>query len=395
MGFSFFKKSPAKAATRPAATPPIQQKARAASPRSPAPVPIPDEAKESLDFSDFQFSEGVDSFHVEADVDPIASDIEQAAVLYANGQDDAARSMLENAVLVHRTGPGERLWLMLFDLYRVTGQKAAFEALEVDYANAFEKSPPAWRDTSKAPTIVQTPASGIVLFQGALVGGNDAGFAAVSQALGKTPKLRLDLSRVTNIDVAGCARLLAQLQQARKAKREIELLGRDNIGAQLEAHVEPGRAEKSECWLLLLELYQLHGQQEAFEEVAINYAVTFEVSPPSWESKRVAAAEPVTTTTAAQIDGDLAGEVYFAHGDIKASRFSDLSAYVEANNPVLIDCAAVTRMDFISAGALLNLLSTAAHAGKQIVFRHPNHLVAELLGVVGLNAVAQIVLDRH
>lgn len=34
------------------------------------------------------------------------------------------------------------------------------------------------------------------------------------------------------------------------------------------------------------------GQQEAFDEVAINYAVTFEVSPPSWEPNRVAAPEP-------------------------------------------------------------------------------------------------------
>jgi anti-anti-sigma regulatory factor len=62
---------------------------------------------------------------------------------------------------------------------------------------------------------------------------------------------------------------------------------------------------------------------------------------------------------------------------------------------VIIDCATVTRVDFISAGALLNVLSTVRRTGKQIVFRHPNHLVAELLGVVGLKAVAEIVFAKH
>jgi hypothetical protein len=37
-------------------------------------------------------------------------------------------------------------------------------------------------------------------------------------------------------------------------------------------------------WLLLLELHQQAFHQEAFEEAAVNYAITFEVSPPSWEA---------------------------------------------------------------------------------------------------------------
>ena len=62
---------------------------------------------------------------------------------------------------------------------------------------------------------------------------------------------------------------------------------------------------------------------------------------------------------------------------------------------MLIDCEALIRIDFISAGALLNVLTTVRRQGKQIVFRHPNHLVAELLGVVGLRAVAAIIFARN
>lgn len=356
-----------------------------------------EEDKASLDFSDFQFSESPGDIHIEAEVDPIDADVEQAAVLYANAQDEAARALLEGAVGVHRSGPGERLWLMLFDLYRLTGQKADFEALEIDYAQAFERSPPAWRDSSTAPAGAKAALAGGVVFKGELIGENEAGFEIVRQALEKNPKLRLDLSKVKDLDAAGCCRLLALSQQARKAKREIELLGRDNIAAQIEARVEVGRAEDGGCWLLLLEIYQLQGRQEDFDDVAINYAVTFEVSPPSWEAKRVAAAEAVAATELAveAEPDDLSGEAYLARGDIKASRFSDLPAFAEVHDPVVIDCSAVTRVDFISAGALLNVLSTVRRSGKQIVFRHPNHLVAELFGVVGLKAVAEIIFEKY
>jgi len=38
-----------------------------------------------------------------------------------------------------------------------------------------------------------------------------------------------------------------------------------------------------QAWLMLLDLYQHLGMRAEFEEAAVNYAVTFEISPPSWE----------------------------------------------------------------------------------------------------------------
>ena len=55
----------------------------------------------------------------------------------------------------------------------------------------------------------------------------------------------------------------------------------------------------------------------------------------------------------------------------------------------------LTRIDFISAGALLNVLTAIRRTGKQIVFQHPNHLVAELFGIVGLKAVATIIPAKY
>lgn len=377
--------------TRPAAVPRSPTKpAEAAPPPEAVKVDQPEE-----EFSEFVFSESAPSFHVEEEIDPVDAEAEEASVLFANGQDSAVQAVLEGAVQKHRTGPGERLWLMLFDLYRLTGQKAAFETLEIEYAQAFEKSPPGWKDKSKTPQKTKEVATGNLLFRGNLTGDNDAGFEAVARAQEKNAKLRLDLSKVTGVDAAGCGRLLSLLQQARKNKRILELLGREVVGALVQEQVETGRPENSECWLLLLELCQLQGQHDAFEEVAINYAVTFEVSPPSWEPKRVAEPEPEVESVASDASHDLIADAYVIKGDVKSSRFGDLAAHVELHDPVVLDCSELNRMDFISAGALLNVLTTIRRSGKQIVFRHPNRLVAELFRVVGIKSVATVVFAKH
>ena len=55
-------------------------------------------------------------------------------------------------------------------------------------------------------------------------------------------------------------------------------------------------------WLLLLDLYQMLGLQNEFEEAAVDYAVTYEVSPPSWETppprpKPLETSQPITLET--------------------------------------------------------------------------------------------------
>ncbi|WP_324593347.1 MULTISPECIES: STAS domain-containing protein [unclassified Candidatus Accumulibacter] len=127
--------------------------------------------------------------------------------------------------------------------------------------------------------------------------------------------------------------------------------------------------------------------------MAINYAVTFEISPPSWEFERVADNEPAPLELAAA--DQLLTEAYVIKGEIRGARFSDLQAYAAAKDPVLVDCSTVTRMDFLSAGALLNALTTVKRSGRQIIVRHPNHLLAELFRVVGLRSVAEIDLARN
>lgn len=356
-------------------------------------APVLEEENDGSDFGDFPFSEAPSDFQNELVVDPLDAEIEQAALLYANGQDEATRLMLESAVQVYRSGSGERLWLMLFDLYRLIGRKAPFEALGIDYAMIFSRSPPTWRDTSSVAEAVRSPGAGCLSFAGELLGRNDAGFDSLRLALAENTGLRIDLSQVKELDAPGCARLRGLLQQARKAGRTPDLLACDEVGARLRARVAAGLAEEGECWLLLLEFHQLHGQQASFDDLAINYAVTFEVSPPSWEFwelQQAVVAEPLAVA-----DEIVSSEAYVLRGEIRASRFADLAAFAELHDPLVIDCSALSRIDFVSAGVLLNVLSTLRRSGKDIVLRHANHLVAELFAVLGIKTVAEITFVKY
>jgi ABC-type transporter Mla MlaB component len=411
MVFSFFKKRPEKMVSRPAVVP----KPAGGSEEKPSPAdePVRDENAQDAslddDFAEFEISQSSpDDFQVDEDIDPVDAPAEEAAVLFANNQDQTAQAILEDALKSQDSGQAERLWLMLFDLYRLSGQRPAFEAMGVDYARAFEKSPPGWGAEAESPLTEKATKGkgGNMLFKGDLLGGNTASFDAVRQTLEKNRALRLDMSTVKKIDPEGCARFLELLSHAGKNKRVIDLRGADALIALAQAGVEAGKKETpaagKECWMLLLELFQRRGQQDVFEDLAIDYAVAFEESPPSWDAERVAAPQPDAREAAAEPDAQDAPEndaaddgAYILSGEVKSARFADLSAFAQARDALLIDCAKLARIDFVSAGTLLNVLTAVRNSGKQIVFRHPNRMVAELFRVVGLTGVATVVFARH
>ena len=57
----------------------------------------------------------------------------------------------------------------------------------------------------------------------------------------------------------------------------------DSMAARQGRNMRPEQAEIP-FWLLLIEVYQTQGNQEIFENLAVDYAVTYEVSLPSWEN---------------------------------------------------------------------------------------------------------------
>lgn len=379
MALPFFKKSDGKMPTRPAVKP--AGPARAVEVPTKSPEPALDDDLGDLDFTGIEVVE---------EVDPLVGAIEAAAIAFANDKDEETESVLKGAISGGEHSPeAERIWLMLFDFYLVAGRKDAFSPLELEFAKRFEKQPPIWRDLTLATPAKAAPA-GAHQFKGPLAGSNAAGLAQLEQWICVDPKPKIDLSAVEDFDAAGCESFLAAVQKARKKKRALEISGSSTIADRLKPRIEAGETEPA-LWRMLLECYQLQGQQDDFENLAVEFAVNFEISPPSWEAI-AAPAKPVKVLAASALPGD---DAFRLAGEIRGGRMDGLEAYLGDRLHVVIDMSDVKRIDFASGGVLLNLLVPPKQRGAEVTLRHPNRLVAELLNVMGLGDLAKVTFAKR
>jgi len=326
--------------------------------------------------------------------------VDESAILYANGQAAAAEQLLLEALTTF--GRHGRLpWWMLFDLYQADGREQAFESVAIDYASHFETSPPAWKPLPAAGH--EHPAATVALAE-AFDASLDAAIAPRLKRIldASASTVHLDFGKIRQVDADGAACLLAALQMLRASERELVLAGADVLMATLRTGLTIGvRAISQAPWLLLLELLLLTGREKEFEETAMDYCVTYEVSPPSFEAPRrvsTAAAAPQTSAGAAQ------GERFMLPATISApdsTLMAAIDAYADRRDTLVLDCSRLARADYAGASLLQARLEVHARAGKRVELRELNHLVASLLrllgighGVAGLEAGA-IVLYPH
>lgn len=311
------------------------------------------------------------------------SPLDEAAILYASGQTEMAERLLKDIL-----GTAKRsAWHMLFDLYCIQNREKDFEQLSLDYATRFESSPPVWHRIGGGSSSKPQQAQAASL---ELPGLLDKHATAILRdgiaATDKKAAVRIDFSRIEMVDEAGadeCAKILAA---ARKAKRKLQVSGVDRLIALLQ---DLNRATHSRAvhWLLLLELYQTLGQQDNFEDLAVDYAVRFEVSPPSWSE--VQAAEVVHAAPAEPRDDALrlSGEITPAND----SALQQVGNYAATHNEVLVDLAQVTRVDYGSVSQFISVLMQCLGSGKTITLRGHNALVHELFRVMGIDQLAHLI----
>ncbi|MBY0237790.1 MAG: hypothetical protein K2X55_00600 [Burkholderiaceae bacterium] len=338
--------------------------------------------------------------------------IDESAILYANGQADVAGHLLAGAIAdaasAGHPAQQDRLpWWLLFDLYQATGQQDAFDKLSIDYASTFETSPPPWRDMRPADAAIEaTPRDSGVTPSHVFAATLDARSAAPLQLwraqAGTAPLLRLDFSRITACDAAGCAVLLAHLQALVAAKRELIVVAADQLVQLLRATTCVGHKDDGAAtWLLLLELLQLLNRETAFEEASMDYCITFEVSPPSFTppyqletaARQRVAAPSERLMLPPVIDGNL------------APLLATITAYGAQYHALVFDCRHLARMEFAAAGQLLvhvqalvkpaEAASVPAPGPRRVEFREVNHLVAALMRLLGYTAVGRIFAHKY
>lgn len=319
---------------------------------------------------------------------------DEAAMLFANGNDVEAAAVLE-AALDGAVGEeaGEGLWLMLLDLHRLAGERQRFDQRGAAYAARFEKSSPSWEDLSvpgpaPAPDVIPC-----VTLNGSLSSQAAQQFGKLVEFARSNGGVRLDLGRLRGADDVGCQILRKTLAEMKRERIAFELLNAAHLANMLAGQLACGRRERQESWKLLFDLLQCVGEFDRFEEFAIDYAITFEESPPSWEAPSVVQADALSKLEAAvRPDCNLRFE-----GEITANsqdQVRKLASFAAERSLVDVDCSRLRRVDFSSAGTIFNILATLRGQGKLVVFRHVNNMVAALLRVMGVDQVAQIVARR-
>lgn len=312
--------------------------------------------------------------------------------MYAAGQELDAMRRLESAI---KSGEdlgdaAVRAWGCLFELLQVLGRRPAFDALALTFARRFEKSPPAWSAAVEDGNTAMETAGGRahVSLSGVLN-------VAVGEVLKQTMKLaatstlvRMDVAKLTDADDNGATLLMRALAALKKANKELVFGSPEHLAEILAAKVVPGERSNESMWLLLLELYQQAFRQEAFEEAAVNYAVTFEVSPPSWEALPERRAEPPPATSPLP-----KAEGFTLHDQLlgaSVTDFAPLEAALAGRDEFDIDARKLVRIDAASAKALLEVLTRLRAAGKKLRIVGLSTIVAAYLETLGFDDVAAL-----
>ncbi len=350
-------------------------------------------------------------------------DLEEAAILFANGQSEAAATTLE-AAIVRDDLPdrGRQGWLMLLDVLQAADRRADFDARSIAYAARFETSPPAWREPVPAATVERRGLSTMVVSFGEAI---DAGTARPAEQARKGAQqkrpLILDFSSVRRVEPDAGDQATRLVGSFIDSGRAITLRGARQLHEAARGAIAPGRRDASlGAWHLALMTLRLLGDQQAFEDLSIDYCVTYEVSPPSWEpipphvtvvlagEQTGAAADPAAPRAGA-IDADAAadvtadpgmsptasepGRVLELHGELSgriATELGQLRAVAAGRRDVFIDARALMRLDFVAAGELLNEIAALCTAGKTVTIDEPSHVIEALLTVMGVREHARL-----
>ncbi len=366
-------------------------------------------------------------------------ELEEAALRFASG--DAAGA--ERALLA-LLAPGQpradepESWLVLFDLYRATGQQGLYEERAADYAARFQRSPPQWRRlhepqdeagarASEAASALPASALGEPsAFDWACPAVLDAaGVAALQDTLARHPQpWRLSwaaLASVTPDAVASLAHLVALW--VRQPVR-LRFAGADRLERILDARTACGdRSGDPAWWTLRMDWLRAMRRADEFELVALDYCVTFEVSPPAWDPARCdirvireegssrtdtgfeAFESRVSALGVSELSalssfglsafvpapvGELAGTLVGS----AAADLARLDAALQDADVLVISCSRLERIDFQAAGELVNWVAARQAEGRAVHLTDVHRMVAPLLGAMGLPAQARINLRR-
>ncbi len=368
------------------------------------------------------------------EVDEVQHDpeLEEAAIRFANSDDAGAEAGLLEALGPHGTrAQHEETWFTAFDLYRATAQNDRFESLAIDFASKFNRSAPIWfsipelvgkmvnTDAVAAPSAAHKsdwrapPHIGV------------QSLAALNAALARAPQpWTLDWSIVKTVEDNAVVPLTKLFATWASQPVQLRFMGTNNFDQVLRnATPSDAREVSQDLWKLRLQQLRISHRPDEFELAALDFCVTYEVSPPAWENARCDY-KNLDGDTASGVGQTIIGDA--VHDSIQSgySGFQDsmqnglmsnqmaqlsaleLSGQIQGDpvamleklesklagaDVMVISCAKLIRVDFSAAGTLLNWVSAKQSEGRIVQFTDVNRLVAAFFHVIGISEHAKVV----
>jgi ABC-type transporter Mla MlaB component len=371
------------------------------------------------------------------EVDEFAHDpeLEEASIRFANGDDAGAEAGLMDALGPNGTRKDhDETWMTLFDLYRATGQHDRFESAAIDFAGRFGRSAPQWFSIPEmVGRMASAPASGSTAPSGAQQTADwtsastlgTQSLAMLNAALVKAPQpWRLDWAKLVSIEESAIEPLRKLFAGWGAQPVQLRFMGAETLDKVMQAATLSGdKSVNQEWWRLRMETLRITHRPDEFELVALDYCVTYEVSPPSWESARCEY-KPLDTDGGYVPGHTIIGEAFHdsmpssqsnsAYGDTHMQSMSSPTSQVSAvelaghivgdataaldkleermmgADVMIISCTKLIRVDFSAAGTLLNWVTSRQAEGRQVQFTEVHRLVAAFFNVIGISEHARV-----
>lgn len=345
------------------------------------------DAIESAMSAEFSASQGTP--HSNTTEFSLSQSVEEAAVLFASGQPDAALNLLTDAsnmaaaatTTATSTAQEQLAWWMQFDLCQICEQKSRFEQLAIAYAKRFETSPPQW--SGMMPNINKPDRAESIAalnFSGKLCANSQPLLERLRKLGEPHARVCLEIGAISEIDSDGCAQLLHILQDWQNRQCQVTLKAAQGLADKIQTLIQVGRRDDSDApWLLLIELLRLMNDPAAHEEMCVAYCITFEVSPPAFNP-------PMNSAQSAPVkDGTNTATPFKLPALIDAPVDSLLQSIAQAtseDSAIVLDCNQLACVHFTAAAPLIAGLLRLAD-GKPVELQNTNFLVTVLLKLVG------------
>ncbi|MCC7151143.1 MAG: hypothetical protein IT501_04020, partial [Rubrivivax sp.] len=351
-------------------------------------------------------------------------DLDEAVIAFANTDFTTCEQSLRRLTAAGGTRHQHaETWLVLFDLYRATGQQAAFESLAVEYAHLFGWSAPQWVSlprlvaeavAAEAPAPVKGPSTV------GWVAPADLGAEAVARLRAQTLQMPLpwvfDWGPLRRIETDAALQLSTLFRLWAGQALEMRWLSGEQLFTVLQDAAPTGvRDADPAFWMTRLDALRLVNRPDQFDESAIDYCVTYEVSPPSWEPTRCTVRVSGSTLStqhphqsvltevntgfveSSLLDDGSGGNAQVAAVELSGQLAGDISETLLALTEgmgnaatVSVSCTRLIRVDFIAAGDLLNWVLARQGENRAVHFIDAHRLVALFFGAMGINEHARV-----